>query len=185
MTAGRYHPPTTARTEVYGGLATGARDIRETLEGGRFMAHTPPGMKVIVPSTPRDGKCLARLPGSSTRIPGWSLRPSPCKGKRAWSQLIPASRSPLGQADVKRPGSDITLISYGRSVLECLAAAQDAPGPGCQHRGHRSPHTCAARCRHHRGVGAPHPGTQWWCTTRSTCLLPSRNRSHAAGGVLR
>jgi pyruvate dehydrogenase E1 component beta subunit len=29
----------------------------------------------------------------------------------------------LGQADIKRVGTDVTIISYGRSVLEALAAA--------------------------------------------------------------
>ncbi|HKI40375.1 MAG TPA: transketolase C-terminal domain-containing protein, partial [Mycobacterium sp.] len=30
---------------------------------------------------------------------------------------------PLGQADIKRPGTDVTLIGYGRSVHDALAAA--------------------------------------------------------------
>jgi pyruvate/2-oxoglutarate/acetoin dehydrogenase E1 component len=36
----------------------------------------------------------------------------------------PGFAIPLGQADIKRPGTDVSLISYGRSVLECLAAAK-------------------------------------------------------------
>ena len=35
---------------------------------------------------------------------------------------------PLGQADVKRPGSDVTVISWGKPVLDCLAAAGDLDG---------------------------------------------------------
>jgi pyruvate dehydrogenase E1 component beta subunit len=35
----------------------------------------------------------------------------------------PGFSIPLGQADIKRPGTDVTLISYGRSVHESLAAA--------------------------------------------------------------
>ena len=31
---------------------------------------------------------------------------------------------PLGKADLKREGSDVSLIAHGRSVLHCLAAAE-------------------------------------------------------------
>jgi pyruvate dehydrogenase E1 component beta subunit len=31
---------------------------------------------------------------------------------------------PLGLAEVKRPGTDISLIAHGRSVIHCLAAAE-------------------------------------------------------------
>ena len=54
MTAGRTTAPITVRTQVYGGLATGATHS-QTLEA--WFMHIP-GMKVIVPSTPRDGKGL-------------------------------------------------------------------------------------------------------------------------------
>ena len=35
---------------------------------------------------------------------------------------------PLGEADVKRPGADVTLIAYGRQVHDCLAAATQLEG---------------------------------------------------------
>ena len=35
----------------------------------------------------------------------------------------PAFSIPLGQADVKRAGDDVTLVCYGRGVVESLAAA--------------------------------------------------------------
>ena len=35
---------------------------------------------------------------------------------------------PLGMADVKRPGADVTVISYGKPVLDCLAAAAELEG---------------------------------------------------------
>jgi pyruvate dehydrogenase E1 component beta subunit len=35
----------------------------------------------------------------------------------------PTFAIPLGDADVKRPGTDVTLVAYGRAVLEALAAA--------------------------------------------------------------
>src|SRR5918911_917251 len=54
MTAGRTTAPITIRTQVYAGLATGATHS-QSLEA--WFMHIP-GMKVIVPSTPRDGKGL-------------------------------------------------------------------------------------------------------------------------------
>jgi acetoin:2,6-dichlorophenolindophenol oxidoreductase subunit beta len=50
MTAGRTTAPITIRTQVYAGLATGATHS-QSLEA--WFMHIP-GMKVIVPSTPRD-----------------------------------------------------------------------------------------------------------------------------------
>jgi len=35
---------------------------------------------------------------------------------------------PLGQADVKRPGTDVTVISWGKPILDCLAAAAELNG---------------------------------------------------------
>jgi acetoin:2,6-dichlorophenolindophenol oxidoreductase subunit beta len=45
------------------------------------------------------------------------------QGKRGPVPVDPAFSIPLGRADIKRPGTDVTLISYGRSVHDALAAA--------------------------------------------------------------
>jgi pyruvate dehydrogenase E1 component beta subunit len=79
-------------------------------------------MKVIVPSTPRDGKGL---------LTSAIFDPDPClfvetirlQGQKGQVPIDPGFSIPLGQADIKRPGTDVTLISYGRSVHESLAAA--------------------------------------------------------------
>ena len=36
----------------------------------------------------------------------------------------PGFSIPLGQADIKRPGADVSLIGYGRSVVDALKAAE-------------------------------------------------------------
>jgi pyruvate dehydrogenase E1 component beta subunit len=118
MTGGRTTAPLTVRTQVYGGLATGATHS-QTLEA--WFMHIP-GMKVIVPSTPRDGKGL---------LTSAIFDPDPClfvetirlQGQKGFVPTDPVFSIPLGQADVKRPGSDVSIISYGRSVLDSLAAA--------------------------------------------------------------
>jgi acetoin:2,6-dichlorophenolindophenol oxidoreductase subunit beta len=101
MTAGRTTAPITVRTQVYAGLATGATHS-QSLEA--WFMHIP-GMKVIVPSTPRDGK-----------------------GKKGPVPVDPGFRIPLGQADIKRSGTDVSLISYGRAVHDALAAAETLAG---------------------------------------------------------
>jgi acetoin:2,6-dichlorophenolindophenol oxidoreductase subunit beta len=35
-----------------------------------------------------------------------------------------AIRIPIGSADVKRPGNDVTVVAYGRTVRDALAAAE-------------------------------------------------------------
>ena len=118
MTAGRTTAPITVRTQVYGGLATGATHS-QTLEA--WFMHIP-GMKVIVPSTPRDGKGLLTS-AIFDEDPCLFVETIRLQGQKG---LVPTDSGftiPLGQADIKRPGTDVTLISYGRSVHESLAAA--------------------------------------------------------------
>ncbi len=119
MTAGRTTAPITVRTQVYGGLATGATHS-QTLEA--WFMHIP-GMKVIVPSTPRDGKGLLAS-AIFDEDPCLFVETIRLQAQKGLVPIDPGFRIPLGQADIKRPGSDVTLISYGRSVIESLAAAK-------------------------------------------------------------
>src|ERR1700738_3457706 len=118
MTAGRTTAPITVRTQVYGGLSTGATHS-QTLESW-FMPI--PGMKVIVPSTPRDGKGLLTA-AIFDEDPCLFVETIRLQGKKGPVPVEPGFSIPLGQADIKRSGTDVSLISYGRSVHEALAAA--------------------------------------------------------------
>ena len=118
MTAGRTTAPITVRTQVYSGLATGATHS-QTLEA--WFMHIP-GMKVIVPSTPRDGKGLLTS-AIFDEDPCLFVETIRLQGKRGSVPVDPGFSIPLGQADIKRTGSDVTLISYGRCVHEALGAA--------------------------------------------------------------
>ncbi len=81
-----------------------------------------PGMKVIVPSTPRDGKGL---------LTAAIFDPDPClfvetirlQSKKGPVPTEPGFSIPLGQADIKRPGTDVSVIAYGRCVHDALSAA--------------------------------------------------------------
>ena len=180
MTAGRTTAPITVRTQVYGGLATGATHS-QTLEA--WFMHIP-GMKVIVPSTPRDGKGLLTS-AIFDEDPCLFVETIRLQGQKGLVPTDPGFSIPLGQADIKRPGSDISLISYGRSVLECTGRGGDIGGARRQRRGHRPSHAGAAGCRHHRGVGAPHEARGGRARRGPIRRSRSRNRRHAAGGVLR
>jgi pyruvate/2-oxoglutarate/acetoin dehydrogenase E1 component len=118
MSGGRTTAPITVRTQVYGGLRTGATHS-QSLEG--WFMHIP-GMKVVVPASPRDGKGL---------LTSAIFDPDPClfvetirlQSLRGPVPTDPGFSIPLGQADIKRPGSDVTLIGYGRGVVEAMGAA--------------------------------------------------------------
>ena len=179
MTAGRTTAPITVRTQVYGGLATGATHS-QTLEA--WFMHIP-GMKVIVPSTPRDGKGLLTS-AIFDEDPCLFVETIRLQGQKGLVPTDPGFSIPLGQADVKRPGSDVTLISYGRSVLESLAAAKSAAGTGGQRRGRRSAHARAAGHRDHRRIGASHPAGGGRARRGPIRRSRSRNRRHPAGRVL-
>jgi hypothetical protein len=61
---------------------------------------------------------------------------------------------PLGVADIKRPGKDVTIVTYSRQTMFCLDAAKD-PGRKARHRrrGHRPADHQAHGHRHRRRIG--------------------------------
>jgi pyruvate/2-oxoglutarate/acetoin dehydrogenase E1 component len=101
--------------------------------GGRFGAiHSQmpvpwfqgiPGLKVVAPSTPADAKAL--LKGSiRDDNPVVFL-----EHKRLYSMKGPAGEkdevAALGEATIVRPGSDLTIVSAMKGVLDALAAAEE------------------------------------------------------------
>ena len=163
MTAGRTTAPITVRTQVYGGLATGATHS-QSLEA--WFMHIP-GMKVIVPSTPRDGKGLLTS-AIFDEDPCLFVETIRLQGQKGLVPTDPGFAIPLGQADVKRPGSDVTLISYGRSVLECAEGRRSC----CRNRASTPRSSTSARsCRWTSRPSSSRcvaPGGPSSCTTRSS-----------------
>ncbi len=125
MSAGRTTVPLTVRTQVYGGLGTGATHS-QSLEA--WFMHIP-GLKVIVPSTPRDGKGLLTS-AIFDEDPCIFVETIRLQGQRGMVPLDPDFAIPLGQADIKRPGRDVTIVSYGRGIVESLAAASALEADG-------------------------------------------------------
>jgi pyruvate/2-oxoglutarate/acetoin dehydrogenase E1 component len=118
MSGGRTNVPITIRTSVGGGRQFGAQHS-QSLEGWLMQV---PGLKVAVPSTPADAKGL---------LTSCVFDDDPCVHMETMSLLftrgpLPEGTHtvPLGVADVKRPGSDVTVVTWGWQVPEALAAAE-------------------------------------------------------------
>jgi pyruvate dehydrogenase E1 component beta subunit len=80
-----------------------------------------PGLKVVMPATPYDAKGLlkASIRDDSPTIFIEHKLLYMTKGEVPEDDYI----VPLGQADIKRSGDDITLVTYSYMVLKCLEAA--------------------------------------------------------------
>ena len=86
-----------------------------------FYAHVP-GLKVVVPSTPHDITGMLR---SALRDPDPVIFLEHKATYRAIRGEVPDGEYtiPLGPADVKREGTDLTVYAYGLMMHRCLAAA--------------------------------------------------------------
>jgi len=92
-----------------------------------MLCHVP-GLKVVVPSTPYDAKGLL-LSSIDDNNPVVFLEQKllyRTKGMVEEGEY----RIPLGVADVKRQGTDCTIVTYGRMVHICLAAAEKLANEG-------------------------------------------------------
>ena len=82
-----------------------------------------PGLKVVIPSTPYDAKGLLK---SSIYDPNPVVF---LEQKLLYRTKGPVPEEdydiPLGKADVKRAGKDLTVITYGRMVPRCLKVAEE------------------------------------------------------------
>ena len=89
-----------------------------------------PGLKVVAPSTPADAKGLLK---SSIRDDNPVVFLEQKLLYRTKGEVPDGEHLvPLGAADVKRPGRDLTMITYGRMVGRCLEAAGTLSGQGVE-----------------------------------------------------
>ena len=81
-----------------------------------------PGLKVVAPSTPADAKGLLKTSIRDDNIVVFLEQKLLYRTKGP----VPDGEHlvPLGKADVKRAGRDLTIITYGRMVARCLEVAQ-------------------------------------------------------------
>ena len=122
---GTWSCPITIRTP-YGAGIHGGPYHSQSIEA--FYAHVP-GLKVITVATPYDAKGLLK---SAIRDPNPVMFLEHKKAYRLYRQDIPDDdyTIPIGVADVKREGSDVTLVTYGLMVHHSLQAAETLEGEG-------------------------------------------------------
>lgn len=124
-TGGKFNAPVTIRAPFGGGVHTPDMHA-DSLEG--LMAQSP-GLKVVIPSTPYDAKGLLI---SSIRDNDPVVFLEHMKLYRSFRQDVPEEEYaiPLGKADIKREGKDITIVAYGAMVHEALKAAEELEKEG-------------------------------------------------------
>ncbi len=120
MSGGQTTVPMVIRTSAGAGMGFGAQHS-ELLEA--WLVHTP-GIKVVVPSTPADFKGLL-LSAIFDDDPVLFVEMMQLYWNPAFAGPVPEGdvRVPLGSAAVRQTGTDLTLLSYGRQVHDCLAVA--------------------------------------------------------------
>jgi 2-oxoisovalerate dehydrogenase E1 component beta subunit len=93
-------------------------------------AHVP-GLKVIAPSTPADAKGLLK---SAIRDPDPVLFLEHKRTYRLVKDEVPDEEytTPIGEAVVRRPGRDLTVVTYGMMVHETLKAASEVAAEGIE-----------------------------------------------------
>ena len=124
MTGGKVRVPLVIRTQ--GGAGTGeASQHSQSLEA--FFVHVP-GLKVVMPSTPYDAKGLLTA-AIEDENPVMFV-----ENKLLYTTMgdVPEESYsiPLGVADVKREGKDITIIATSKSVLDALQGAEELAKKG-------------------------------------------------------
>lgn len=118
MSGGQGKVPMVLRTQ--GGAGNGlAGQHSQSLEA---LFYHIPGLKVVMPATPYDAKGLlkASIRDDNPTIFIEHKLLYMTKGEVPEDDYI----VPLGQADIKRAGNDITLVTYSYMTLKCLEAAE-------------------------------------------------------------
>ena len=126
MTAGRANVPLVIRTQGGAGVSAGPHHS-QSLEA--FFTHIP-GLIVVMPSTPYDAKGLLK---SCIREDNPVIF---IEGKKLYGMTgdVPEDEYliPLGKADVKRSGTDLTIVAYSRMVGRVLKVAEALAGEGIE-----------------------------------------------------
>lgn len=109
----------------YGAVGHGALYHSQSPEA--YFAHTP-GLKIVIPRGPRQAKGLLL---AAVADPNPVLFFEPKALYRAGVSSVPVGEYeiPLGQAEIVRPGEDVTVVGYGAQMRilndACLRAEQE------------------------------------------------------------
>jgi len=124
MFGGKVKVPLTVRTVSGAGMQAAAQHSQSLY----WMTTGIPGLKTVIPSSPRDAKglLLAAIRDDDPVIF--------CEAKGILNQVgdVPEGdyEIPLGEASVVREGSDVSLVGFGATVGTALEAAKALEGAG-------------------------------------------------------
>ena len=118
-TRGAFTIPLTIRVPVGGGIH--APELHSDSPEAIY-AHTP-GLKVVMPSSPYDAKGLLI---AAIRDPDPVMFFEPKRIYRAFREEVPEDEYvlPIGKARTVCEGNDLTVVSWGASVVQCMQAIE-------------------------------------------------------------
>ena len=114
--------PMTVRVPVGGGIH--APELHSDSPEAIY-AHTP-GLKVVMPSSPYDAKGLLI---AAIRDPDPVIFFEPKRIYRSFREEVPEDEYtvPIGKAKVVQDGSDLTVVTWGATTIQCLEALDSLP----------------------------------------------------------
>ncbi len=118
-TRGAFTVPLTIRVPVGGGIH--APELHSDSPEAIY-AHQP-GIKVVMPSSPYDAKGLLI---SAIRDPDPVIFFEPKRVYRAFREEVPEDEYtiPIGKARVVCEGTELTIVSWGASVIQCMQSIE-------------------------------------------------------------
>lgn len=118
-TRGAFTVPMTLRVPVGGGIH--APELHSDSPEAIY-AHQP-GLKVVMPASPYDAKGLLI---SAIRDPDPVIYFEPKRIYRAFREEVPEDEYtvPIGKARTVCEGDDLTIVSWGASVVQCMQAIE-------------------------------------------------------------
>jgi pyruvate dehydrogenase E1 component beta subunit len=120
MFGGKGQIPVVFRAAAGGGVGSAAQHS-QSLEA--WFTHIP-GLKVIAPGTPADVKGLLKAAVRDNN-PVIFLEYKAQYNMKGEVPLDPDFVLPIGKADIKREGKDVTVVTYGRMLERVMQAAQE------------------------------------------------------------
>lgn len=124
-TRGRLSTPIVMRAPYGGGI----RALEHHSESREAIYSHTPGLKVVIPSGPRNARALLH---SSIQDPDAVIYHEPKALYRLFREEVPDEMEtlPIGQAQVAKEGSDLTIVSFGASLRTTLEAAEELEDDG-------------------------------------------------------
>ncbi len=120
-TRGAFTVPMVIRVPVGGGIH--APELHSDSPEAIYAHH--PGLKVVMPASPYDAKGLLI---SAIRDPDPVIYFEPKRIYRAFREEVPEDEYtiPIGEARVVSEGDDLTIVTWGAPVVQCMKAIENS-----------------------------------------------------------